>query len=118
MGDPEDGGEVMTDCTNNAVNCRKGGRNATPVHLDADTERQLREIVESPIWANWQTRRAEVILGMANGAAVKELMEKLGISRSSIQRICRMFEKDGIMGLITRQSRTGRPRSALYHSRR
>ena len=50
--EPEDGVEMMTDCTNEAVKCRKGGRKAKPVHIDADTERQLREIVDSPIWAS------------------------------------------------------------------
>lgn len=94
---------MMTDCTNSSVKCRKGGHKAKPVHLDADTERQLREIVDSPVWAAWQTRRAEVILEMAAGASVKDLIERLGLSRSSVQRICRMFEREGVAGLITRQ---------------
>ena len=84
---------MMTDCTNSAVKCRKGGRKAKLVHLDADTERQLREIVDSPVWAAWQTRRAEVILEMARGATVSDLIERLGVSRSSIQRTCRTFER-------------------------
>ena len=104
---------MMTDCTNSPVKCRKGGRRTKAIYLDADTERLLREIVDSPIWSGWQTRRAEVILEIAKGARVTDLIDRLGVSRSSVQRTCRTFEKEGVAGLITRQSKKGRPRMML-----
>ena len=78
------------------------------MHLDAEDERLLREMLESPFWAGWQMRRVEVVLGMAAGTKVKDLAERLGLSRSSIQRFCRIFEKEGVAGLITRHCRKGR----------
>ena len=101
---------MMTDCTNDVVKCRKGSRKANSLHLDPDTEQQLREIVNGQFWAAWQTRRVEVILEMAKGAGVMDIIDRLGVSRSSIQRLCRTFEREGVAGLITRQIRNGRPR--------
>ena len=42
-----------------------------------------------------------------------DLIDRLGVSRSSVQRICRTFKKEGVAGLITRQCKKGRPRMML-----
>src|SRR5580692_10359190 len=90
------------------------GRKPKPVHLDPDDERLLREIVESPYWAEWQVRRAKVILARAGGGRIIELIPELGYSRASIKRTCRTFEREGVAGLMARRLRT---RKAREHGR-
>jgi hypothetical protein len=89
---------------------KMAGRKPKQVTLNPDDERLLHEIVASPFWSRWQIRRAEAILGMASGARMVELAERLGYSRASIQRTCQTFEREGIGGLMTQRQRTGRPR--------
>src|SRR5271168_5009229 len=101
----------MTDST-------MGGSKPKPIHLTADEERQLREIVASPIWSDWQIRNAEIILGIAAGARVCQLIDRLGYSRATIQRTCRQYEREGIVGLLTRKQRKGRPRTRSLRSSR
>ena len=86
------------------------GRKPNPVHLNPDDERLLREVVECPYWAEWQLRRVKVILERAAGASIKELVQKVGFSRASIQRTCLTYAREGIAGLMTRKQITGGPR--------
>jgi hypothetical protein len=84
------------------------GRKPKPVILDPEDERLLREIIESPYWSSRQVRRAKVVLAMAGGARIVELIEELKLSRAEIGRICRKFERDGVVGLLMRPLKTGK----------
>ena len=93
------------------------GRKPKPLHLDADEWQLLGEIIDSGYWASWQIRRAKVILGLADGARIKQLIEQIGYSRSSIQRTRRGYEQEGVAGLMTKRQRTGRPRTLRLTTR-
>jgi hypothetical protein len=83
------------------------GRKPKPVFLDPEDERLLQVVVESPYWSSRQVRRAKVVLAMASGARIVALIEELKLSRAEIQRICRKFERDGVVGLLMRPLKTG-----------
>jgi hypothetical protein len=87
----------------------RSGRKPKPIVLDHDQERLLNEVIASGHWAEWQTRRAKAILGVAGGARICDLVKELSFSRTSIQRTCRQFEREGIASLLTQRPRTGRP---------
>ncbi len=80
------------------------------IHLDPADQQLLHQIAESTYWAPWQVRRAKVVLEIANGARVADVMEQMNLSRATVQRACRQFEREGLHGLMTQGHRTGRPR--------
>src|SRR5262245_62018641 len=84
------------------------GRRPKPVFLDPEDERLLQEVVDSSYWTSRQVRRAKVVLAMAGGARIVELIEEVQLSRAEIQRICRKFERDGVVGLLMRPLKVGK----------
>lgn len=89
---------------------KRCGRKPVPVLLDADNERLLREVATNSFWSGSQIRRAEAVLGMAEGLPQGQIAGQIGFSVASIRRACRRFQAEGIAGLLTERQRTGRPR--------
>src|ERR1700679_1201205 len=87
-----------------------GGMKPHPVLVDEADEKLLREIIASPWWSRFHTRRAEAVLAVARGGRLCQLTKELGYSVASIRRACRKFQKEGVAGLLTQRPRTGRPR--------
>ena len=90
-----------------------GGRKPLPVPLDENDEKLLREVVACTYWSPSQIRRAEAVLGVAQGGRLCQLAGQIGYSPASIRRACRSFQREGVMGLITEKMRPGRPRTKI-----
>ena len=63
---------MMTDCTNVAVKCRKGGHKANPVHLDADTEGVVvTDLADDGTAASLGFQKGDIILAVNNQKIAK-----------------------------------------------
>jgi hypothetical protein len=93
------------------VPTKRRGSKPKPFPIDDEQIEALRMIVNSPgVWIEWQIRNARIILAITSGYGISDVAEKLSFSRTSVQRICRTFEKAGVSALMLRNRPTGRPR--------
>lgn len=81
------------------------------VQLTGDDREQLEQLVSRGKAAARVTTRARILLKAGDGAQDAQIVDALGTSRATVERIRRRFASDGLDGAIHDKPQPGRPRS-------
>lgn len=90
---------------------KRPGRRPAPVVLDVQTSDTLEAIVAGGDWRPKQQRRATAILRIARGARFVQLVQEIGVTRNTLRRWSRLFEKGGVDALMQVGSQSDSPGS-------
>ena len=85
------------------------GRNPQRLDVQADDVEILQRIARSQTLPWYQVRRARTILGIAAGERVQTLAEHMACAPRTIHRTCRLYQRQGLDGLLAGPQRAGRP---------
>lgn len=85
------------------------GRNPEPLHLRPDDKASLQRIAHSQTLPWYQVRRARTVLGIATGERVQTLAEQLQCAPRTVRRTCRLYQQQGLEGLLASAKRAGHP---------
>nr|WP_238603066.1 helix-turn-helix domain-containing protein [Fimbriiglobus ruber] len=69
----------------------------------------LEAVAQSRRLAWYQVQHARIILALAGGDRVRDLVARLGCSRSTVWRVCRWYADGGLPSLLSDDPRVGRP---------
>jgi hypothetical protein len=72
----------------------------------------LSQVVRSPSSLRWQVWRARLVLALAAGERVSALAGRLGCDRVTVWRTARLYEHEGLLGLLTARQGKRKQRSA------
>jgi len=85
------------------------GRKPREVTVDADDLPALQRVARAQVTPWFQVRRARTVLAVADGARVEAVADRMGCDRGTVWRTCRLYERDGLAGLLSAPDRPGRP---------
>ena len=85
------------------------GRSPQQIDLKADDIEILQHIARSQTRPWYQVRRARTVLGIAAGERVHTLAEQMACAPRTIRRTCRLYQQQGIEGLLAGAHRAGHP---------
>ncbi len=85
------------------------GRKPRGISVTAHDIPILQQIARSRTIPWFQVQRARVILAMAGGERVQTVAIKMQCDPSTVWRICRRYEQDGLSDLLSDAPRSGHP---------
>ena len=85
------------------------GRSPQQLHVSAGDVAILQRIARSQTLPWYQVRRARTVLGIAAGERVQTLAEHMQCAPQTIRRTCRLYQQQGLEGLLASIQRPGRP---------
>src|SRR6266550_3308668 len=83
------------------------GRKARGLTLEAEDASALRQVARGQSLPWFQVRRARTVLAVADGDRVEAVADRLGCDRATVWRTCRLYERDGLAGLLSAPPRSG-----------
>ena len=69
----------------------------------------LRQVAGRQSLPWFQVRRARTVLAVAAGERVEAVAGRMLCDRATVWRTCRLYERDGVPGLLSAPLRAGRP---------
>lgn len=81
------------------------------VHLSEDERRELEHVISRGKTAARVITRARILLKVADGAKDAEIVDALGTSRATVERVRRRFATGGFDAAIKDKPQKGRPRA-------
>lgn len=85
------------------------GRPPRDLTVDADDLPALERVARAQSAPWYQVRRARTVLAVAEGQRVEAVAARMGCDRGTVWRTCRLYERDGVPGLLAGPDRSGRP---------
>ena len=85
------------------------GRKPRELALEGDDACILRQIARSQSLPWFRVRRARTVLAAADGERVERVADRMECDRATVWRTCRLYERDGVSGLLSAPQRPGRP---------
>lgn len=85
------------------------GRKPRNISLAAHDEPILQAIARSRSLSWFQVQRARIVLAMARGERVQTVAFQMQCDPSTIWRVCRRYEQQGLEGLLVEAPRVGHP---------
>lgn len=85
------------------------GRKPRELTVAADDLPALERVARARSAAWFRVRRARTVLAVADGERVEAVAERMGCDRGTVWRTCRLYERDGLAGLLSAPPRLGRP---------
>lgn len=85
------------------------GRKPRELNIDANDRPILEEVARSRTLPWFQVERARIVLAVAAGQRIQELAARQDFDRTTIWRLCRRYEEQGVEGLLSQEPRTGHP---------
>lgn len=85
------------------------GRKPRGIELAPHDRRLLERIAHSRTLPWFQVQRARLLLAMAEGERVQTVAERMPCDPSTVWRICRRYERQGLAGVLAEAPRTGHP---------
>lgn len=86
------------------------GRKPIPIQIPPEDLAVLRQMANRQTAPWFQVRRARILLSMHRGERVKALAKQVCCDRNTVRRTCRLYETEGLEGLLGPICRSGRPR--------
>jgi Winged helix-turn helix len=85
------------------------GRKPRELTLEAGDGPALRQVASRQSLPWFQVRRARTVLAVADGERVEAVADRMQCDRATVWRTCRLYERDGLAGLLSAPARPGRP---------
>jgi Winged helix-turn helix len=85
------------------------GRKPRDLSLAEEDEPILQAIARSRTLPWFQVQRARVVLAMAGGERVQTVAFQMQCDPSTVWRLCRRYEHEGLEGLLDEAPRAGHP---------
>jgi DNA-binding CsgD family transcriptional regulator len=85
------------------------GRKPHPVTISPSDRTILQQMARSQSLSWFQVRRARIVLEIAAGQRTQTVAWQMQCAEDTVRRTCRLFEREGMAGLVQRPSRLGRP---------
>src|SRR5580765_7207440 len=85
------------------------GRKPRAVTVDPADVPALERVARAQSAPWFQVRRARAVLAVAGGDRVEAVAGRLGCDRGTVWRTCRLYEREGVPGLLAGPDRSGRP---------
>jgi hypothetical protein len=85
------------------------GRKPRDLALGAEDAAALRQVARRQSLPWFQVRRARTVLAVAGGERIDALARRMDCDRATIWRTCRLYEGQGMEGLMAAPDRSGRP---------
>lgn len=85
------------------------GRKSNQVIVDGRDRCILEQIARSRKLPWFQVQRARTLLAMADGQSEQSVASRMQCDPSTVRRICRRYEKEGLEGVLMEAPRTGHP---------
>jgi hypothetical protein len=85
------------------------GRKPRDLALGAEDAAALRQVALCQSLPWFQVRRARTVLAVAGGERIDAVADRMECDRATIWRTCRLYEGQGIEGLMAAPDRSGRP---------
>ena len=85
------------------------GRKPRELMVDAGDLPALERVARAQSSPWFQVRRARTVLAAADGDRVEAIAARMGCDRGTVWRTCRLYEREGVAGLLAAPDRPGRP---------
>src|SRR5215213_10029880 len=85
------------------------GRKPRELTLEPGDVASLRQVASRQSLPWFQVRRARTVLAVADGERVERVAGRMQCDRATVWRTCRLYERDGVAGLLSAPQRPGRP---------
>jgi Homeodomain-like domain len=85
------------------------GRKPQLLQIPLDDRSLLQQLARSQIRPWYQVQHARIVLAIAAGERVQAVASQLQCDSSTVWRVCRRYEQVGMVGVVERVQRTGRP---------
>lgn len=69
----------------------------------------LQQLARSQTRPWYQVQHARIVLAIAEGERIQRVASQVDCDATTVWRVCRRYEQQGLAGLITRAPRAGRP---------